>query len=155
MDVTAALAGEHGIFHLLVEQLGEAADQVSTVGELRAAAEPLALALIGHARLEEETLFQPLEHAIGAQGPLHCLRQEHEDMDRQLRALFRLDDLDAMRAAVRAVLDLTRRHLAREEQVLFAVADRALTPAARAALGTHWAGARGVMLPGTAPAAAE
>jgi len=155
MDVTSALAGEHGIFHLLVEQLDEAAGTVTTVGELRAAAEPLAVALIGHARLEEETLFVPLEHAIGAQGPLHCLRQEHEDMDRQLRALFRFEDLAPMREAVRTVLDLTRRHLAREEQVLFAVADRALTPATRTLLGNHWATTRGVTLPGTAPATTE
>jgi hemerythrin-like domain-containing protein len=59
-----------------------------------------------------------------------------------------------MRAATRAVLGLTRRHLAREEQVLFAVADRALPPAAREALGSHWARTRGVTLPG-APTAAD
>lgn len=155
MDVTSALAGEHGVFHLLVEQLDDAAGRAATVAELKAAASPLAIALIGHARVEEETLFAPLERSIGEQGPLACLRREHEDIDRQLRALFRLDDLARMRAAVSAVLDLTRRHLAREEQVLFAVADRALTPAARETLGTHWARTRGVTLPGDAPAASE
>lgn len=156
MDVTSALAGEHGVFHLLVEQLDDAAGSAGTVAELRAAAAPLAIALIGHARVEEETLFGPLEQAIGRQGPLHCLRREHEDIDRQLRALFRMGDLVPMQAAVRAVLDLTRRHLAREEQVLFAVADRALTPAARETLGTDWARTRGVTLPGDdAPSASE
>lgn len=155
MDVTSALAGEHGVFHLLVEQLDDAAGRATTVAELKAAASPLAIALIGHARVEEETLFGPLERSIGQQGPLHCLRQEHEDIDRQLRALFRLTELAAMQAAVRTVLDLTRRHLAREEQVLFAVADRALTPAAREALGTTWARTRGVTLPADRPAAGE
>jgi hemerythrin-like domain-containing protein len=155
MDVTSALAGEHGVFHLLVEQLGDAAESVTTVAELRAAAAPLAITLIGHARVEEATLFTPLERSIGQQGPLHCLRREHEDIDRQLRALFRLGALDSMREAVRAVLDLTRRHLAREEQVLFAVAERALTPAAREALGLHWARTRGVTVPGDTAAASD
>jgi iron-sulfur cluster repair protein YtfE (RIC family) len=155
MDVTSALAGEHGVFHLLVEQLDDATGSCGTIAELRAAAAPLAIALIGHARVEEATLFAPLERSIGEQGPLHCLRREHEDMDRQLRGLFRIDDADAMRAAIRTVLDLTRRHLAREEQVLFAVADRALTPAARETLGGEWARSRGVTLPGSAPAVAD
>jgi hypothetical protein len=59
MDVTDALLGEHGVFHLLVEQLDDALDRCGTVAELRAAAEPLSISLLGHHRVEEETLLAP------------------------------------------------------------------------------------------------
>ena len=68
--LTQALLGEHGIVHLLVEQLDEALERYQTTTELRAAAEPLAITLLGHARIEDETLFQPYEKHTGSLGPL-------------------------------------------------------------------------------------
>jgi len=148
MDVTDVLAGEHGVFHLLVEQLDDSIDRCTTLAELRVAAEPLALSLLGHARVEEETLFQSYEQATGTLGPLRCLRHEHEQMDRWIRALFRIPDLDEMRRQTRALLDLTRRHLAREEQVMFTAAREALTAGVLAACGAQWARFRGVAIGG-------
>jgi hemerythrin-like domain-containing protein len=146
MDVTQALLGEHGIVHLLVEQLDEALGRHRTTAELRAAAEPLAITLLGHARVEDETLFQPYEKHTGSLGPLKCLRHEHELMDRQIRALFRLEDVEALREQIRALLDVTRRHLAREEEVMFKAARDAIAAGELEHLGHHWAEFRGVML---------
>jgi len=146
MDVTDVLAGEHGVFHLLVEQLEDAIDRCGTLGELRVAVEPLALSLLGHARVEEETLFQSYEQATGTLGPLRCLRHEHQQMDQRIRGLFRIPDLDEMKKQTRALLDLTRRHLAREEQVMFTAAREALTSGVLAACGEEWAKFRGVVI---------
>lgn len=146
MDVTQALLGEHGIVHLLVEQLDEALPRYRTTSELRAAAEPLAITLLGHARIEEETLFQPYERHTGSLGPLKCLRHEHELMDQQIRALFRLEDPETLREQIRALLDVTRRHLAREEEVMFKAARDAIEAGELEHLGHHWAEFRGVML---------
>jgi hemerythrin-like domain-containing protein len=152
MQVTDVLAGEHGVFHLLVEQLDDAIDRCTTLAELRIAAEPLALSLLGHARVEEETLFQSYEKATGTLGPLRCLRHEHEQMDRGIRALFRIADMDEMRRQTRALLDLTRRHLAREEAVMFTAAREALDGGVLEACGAEWAKFRGVTI-GVEPAA--
>ena len=146
MNVADALTGEHGVFHLLIEQLEDAATHCRTVQELRSAAAPLAISLLGHARIEEETLFTPLERRIGEAGPLHCLREEHEAMDRRLRALFRQPDLEATRHALGEVLATARKHLSKEEQVLFQVARNALQDADLQQLGAHWARARGIAL---------
>jgi hemerythrin-like domain-containing protein len=146
MDVTQALLGEHGIVHLLVEQLDEALPRHQTTAELRAAAEPLAITLLAHARIEDETLFQPYEKHTGTLGPLKCLRHEHELMDQQIRALFRLEDLAVLREQIRALLDVTRRHLAREEEVMFKAAREAIAAGELEHLGHHWAEFRGVML---------
>jgi hemerythrin-like domain-containing protein len=148
MNVADALTGEHAVFHLLVEQLDDTIERCRTTAELQRAAAPLGLSLVGHARIEEATLFAPLEQRIGTTGPLHCLRDEHQTMDRMIRALFRLTDLDASRHAVRDVLAITRRHLGREEQVLFEVARKALADPDLQELGTAWARARGITLPG-------
>ena len=146
MNITDALLGEHGVFHLLVEQLDDALGRCTGLSELRAAAEPLAIALLGHARIEEEALFQPYEAQTGSLGPLMCLRHEHQQMDQGLRALFRLTDFEAMRAQVVKMLDLTRRHLAREEAVMFAAARQALAAGQLEQLGDEWARFRGVAL---------
>jgi hemerythrin-like domain-containing protein len=146
MDVTQALLGEHGIVHLLVEQLDEALARHHTTAELRAAAEPLAITLLAHARIEDETLFQPYEKHTGSLGPLKCLRHEHELMDRQIRALFRFEDVEVLREQIRALLDVTRRHLAREEEVMFKAARDAIEAGELQHLGHHWAEFRGVML---------
>jgi len=154
MDVTDVLAGEHGVFHLLVEQLDDALDRCTTLGELRVAVEPLALSLLGHARVEEETLFRSYEQATGTLGPLRCLRHEHEQMDRAIRGLFRITEADEMRARTRALLDLTRRHLAREEAVMFTAAREALGRGVLEACGDEWARFRGVAIgPGEPPPA--
>jgi hypothetical protein len=79
MNVADALTGEHGVFHLLVEQLDDTIDRCQTTGELHRAAAPLALSLVGHARIEETTLFAPLERRIGTAGT----------MDQQIRAASR------------------------------------------------------------------
>jgi hemerythrin-like domain-containing protein len=146
MDVTQALLGEHGIVHLLVEQLDEALARHQTTAELRAAAEPLGITLLAHARVEDETLFQPYEKHTGSLGPLRCLRHEHELMDQQIRALFRLQDVEVLREQIRALLDVTRRHLAREEEVMFKAAREAIEAGELEHLGHHWAEFRGVML---------
>jgi hemerythrin-like domain-containing protein len=146
MNVADTLTGEHGVFHLLVEQLDDAAASCATIDELQRAAAPLAISLLGHARIEEETLFVPLERRLGANGPTQCLRHEHQTMDRMIRALFRLRDPETMRQAIRDVLAITRRHLAREEEVLFDAARRTLGDPELEALGTTWARARGIAL---------
>ena len=151
MNAADTLTGEHGVFHLLVEQLDDAAERCQTIDELHRAAAPLAISLLGHARIEEETLFVPLERRLGPNGPTQCLRHEHQMMDGMIRALFRVRDLETMRQAVRDVLAITRRHLAREEQALFDTARTALADAEVEALGTAWARARGIAQPETAP----
>ena len=118
----------------------------STAWSARALA--LAVSLLGHHRVEEETLLAPYERRNGTLGPLRCLRHEHEQMNQLVRAAFRAPEPDRMREHIAALLEVVRRHLAREEQLLFAAARQALPAAEREHSGTHWAEFRGVKLPG-------
>jgi len=144
LDVTDALAGEHGVLHFLLAQLEEAAGRATAVAELRPVAETVALALLGHQRVEDETMLEPFERRTGSLGPLRCLRHEHEQMDHGLRALVRIADLEHARTHVAELVGLIRRHLAREEELLFGVVREALPEAERLELGGRWAELRGV-----------
>jgi hemerythrin-like domain-containing protein len=146
MQITDALLGEHAVFHLLVEQLEDAVPRCSTLPALHAAVEPLAISLLGHARIEEEVLFAPYERAVGSLGPLTCLRHEHRQMDELIRALVRVEDRARLAEGVTKLLEITRRHLAREEEVMFAAARTALDPGTLERLGEAWARVRGVLL---------
>ncbi len=152
MRVVDALTGEHGVFHFLVEQLDDAVGHCTRLVAVRAAAAPMAIALLGHARIEEATLFAPLERelGLGTTGPLHCLREEHQEMDRVVKAMFAQRELAPLRTGVRDLLDLTRKHLGREETVLFAAANEALAVARNEQLGAEWARARGIVRGGGA-----
>lgn len=147
MDVTDALVGEHGVLHLLLEQLEDAAGRCETLEELRIAAEPFAISLLGHHRAEEDTLLAPYERQTGSLGPLKCLRHEHQILDELIRGLFKAGDVDAMRTAIAKLTDHVRRHLAREEQLLFQHVRQTLSSDDRAHLAHHWAEFRGMTLP--------
>jgi hemerythrin-like domain-containing protein len=144
LDVTDALAGEHGVLHFLLAQLEEAAARAATVADLRPVSETVALALLAHQRVEDETMLVPYERRTGSLGPLRCLRHEHDQMDAGLRTLLRIGELAHARTHVAELVALVRRHLAREEQLLFGVVREALPEAERRALGARWAELRGL-----------
>jgi len=147
VDVTDTLLGEHGVFYLLIELLEDAVGRLDSVEALRTAAEPLALSLLAHAKIEEEVIFATLERRIGLQGPIACLQDEHTRMDADIRGLFRIDDTAALKEAILALLSTVRGHFSKEEQVLFPVARKVFGNDDRAELGAQWARARGVQLP--------
>jgi hypothetical protein len=59
-------------------------------------------------------------------------------MDQQIRSMFRLQDATVLREQIRALLDVTRRHLAREEEVMFKAAREAIEAGELEHLGHHW-----------------
>lgn len=111
--------------------------------------------LAWHARKEEDALFPAMERIIGDEGPTAVMRMEHEDIHGQgrlLRATLReLNEvehprLDATREQLRRsiaegasaaafrdlaerILQLVDMHFAKEEQILFPMAERLLEPA--------------------------
>lgn len=98
---------------------------------LAAAYAPFAAAMERHFRMEEEVLFPAFEDATGMRGggPTHVMRYEHA----QMRGLMaQLDDAVA-RGATGDVLDLgdtllmlVQQHNAKEEAMLYPMAERVL-----------------------------
>ncbi|MFI5397912.1 MAG: hemerythrin domain-containing protein [Candidatus Binatia bacterium] len=87
--------------------------------------------VLHHFVVEEQALFPLLElHLPTAQGPLAVMNAEHADF-RQLLADFatavHTGSLEAQRRLTEDIITLLRGHIAKEDQVLFPMAERLLS----------------------------
>jgi hemerythrin-like domain-containing protein len=89
------------------------------VGELEAALE-------AHARLEDELLFCHLESLLPQQGPLAVMRAEHQEIEGLLASLADSSDASDAYSRIQRLVVVARDHFAKEEQVLFPLAEQIL-----------------------------
>ncbi len=85
-----------------------------------------------HLGYEEQTLFPQLEAALPmAAGPTTAMRAEHGQIRTlfgELSAAVAAQDAEALSDTVETLLLLLQQHNAKEEAVLYPLADRALAP---------------------------
>ncbi|MBI3914701.1 MAG: hemerythrin domain-containing protein [Chloroflexi bacterium] len=162
MKITAALLGEHGVFYAQFDFIEQAiADaNLATIQSLGAM---LAAALVPHAMMENEVFFPAIEGRIGEGGPTTVMRMEHQEIEERLRelsdfkgahediegALARLPatrDADAARRVMKDVVLAACEHFAKEENILFPMAEQMLDARALEEMGAEWATRRGVVL---------
>ena len=146
MDLTQALLGEHGVFYAQFDQLEKTASS-GTLAGVQAQAGLIAVALLGHASLEDDLLFTALEPHLGTQGgPLAVMRMDHIEIEGAFQRIARANDLEEASGLVREVLQTLRDHFAKEEQVLFPMAAQVLGPGRLVEMGGRWADARKVSI---------
>ncbi len=137
ITITAALLGEHGVIY---PQLGHLEQASHTLADARGRAALLAAGLATHAQIEDELLFVPLEEHLGPNGgPVAVMRMEHEEVERTLAALEEADDPGQAGALIARLVTVARDHFAKEEQVLFPMAEQMLGEEALLELGQEWA----------------
>lgn len=144
MKLTNALLAEHAVFYAQFDHLERALPLAGSLPEILSPAALLAAALATHAHLEDELLFTALDPHLGQAGPLSVMRSEHEEIEGGLNRLPEIGDLEEARRLARHVVETAREHFAKEERVLFRMAEHILGPETLAALGARWAEARGV-----------
>lgn len=106
----------------------------------------LAAALVGHAHLEEELLFTTLEPHIGPMGPLSVMRMEQGQIEAALAHLPKIQDLAEAQSLLLHAIQVAREHFAKEEQLLYPIAEQALDTDTLTQLGRLWADRRGVVI---------
>lgn len=145
MKITDALLGEHGVLYRLLDYCAENAHgwDLATV---RAGAGALEKALASHAGIENELLFQPLEPYFPGGGPLEVMRAEHDEIEGSVGRALTVDDLDEARRLLVVIADLARDHFAKEEQVLFPMAQQFLGDDKLTEIGERWGEQRQVTL---------
>jgi len=147
MLITDALLGEHGVFQLLFQDLEKALPAIESAAALTNRAAPLSFSLEAHASLEDELLFTALEPHLGAQGgPLVVMRMEHDQIVTLLGRVQSATDLAQGRALAAQMIEVSRSHFQKEEQVLFRMARQLLGEETLSALGAKWAGRRGPLI---------
>lgn len=144
MQITQALLGEHGVLYALFEYVENDLAGMETLAEVQRAAAALTATLGSHARIENEILFPSLEPQLGPGGPLPVMREEHDEIESALEDIANAASRDAAVNQLRDTLQIARDHFAKEEQVLFAMAQQMLDGAELDRMGAMWAEARKV-----------
>ena len=117
---------------------------LETLTDVQRIAGVVAAVLVSHARIENEMLFPALETHLGTAGPLAVMRQEHDEIDGTLREVGSVETPDVAKERITHALQVARDHFAKEEQVLFGMAQQALSEQDLAQLGVRWADTRRV-----------
>lgn len=144
MKITDALLGEHGAIYALLGHAARRLEDLERLEEVQGLAGLVEDVLVSHARLEDELLFPELEQHVGPVGPLAVMRYEHTAIEDGLAAVAATSERAEAVDRLRETLQLTHAHFAKEEHVLFPLAQRALGEDRLAELGTRWALARRV-----------
>ena len=114
MKITDALTAEHAVLRRLFDHADQHLEPWG-LAELRAAGANTAAALLAHAAIEDEILFNALAPRVGEQGPVAVMRDEHEQIDAAFARLDAATDAGEARKALRLALRLTRGHFSTEE----------------------------------------
>ena len=146
MRITDAFRGEHGVFYALFGHLEEMIPTSESLQLVTAQAAFLTSALATHANLEETLLFITLEPHIGKGGPLAMMRSEHEEIEGTLEGLAGIEDLSEAKRQLLHVVSVARGHFAKEEQILYKLAEQTLDDGVLTDLGRAWAEKRSVMI---------
>ena len=144
MRLIDALSGEHGVFYAMFDRLEN--ELPSNVGEVRELAALLAAALISHARIEDDLLFDRMLGAGADPGLLGVMAEEHMKISDWLKRAQGTQNLEVAQMLLLDAIAMAREHFAREERLAFPMAASLLDDAAIEALGAAWAARREVYL---------
>ncbi len=147
MKLTDALLGEHGAFYAQFDRL-EGLPESTPAPEVREQAALLAAALVTHAHLEDELLFDRMRTSGADAGLLDTMEEEHRTIAGLLeRAQGTSQGPQALGHLLEAVT-LAREHFAKEERMAFPLAESLLGEEPLTELGERWSERRAVFLGG-------
>ena len=146
MKITDALLGEHAVFYAQLDHLEQVIPTANALAQVKSQGAMLAAALVSHAQLEEELLFTTLEPHIGPMGPLTVMRMEHDEIEGTLARLPKIQELAEAQSLALHVIQVAREHFAKEEQILYPIAEQVLDTDTLTQLGRQWAERRRVII---------
>jgi hemerythrin-like domain-containing protein len=146
MKIIEAFLGEHGTFYAQLDHLEQVIPAAETLAQVQSLSALLTAALATHAHLEDELLFTALDPYLAPMGPLSVMRLEHDEIESILVRVQEVQDLTEARRLILNAVQIARSHFAKEEQVLFPMAQQALSGEDLTRLGKQWAERRGVAI---------
>lgn len=144
VKITDAFLGEHATLYAQFNYLEQATPAAEALAIVQSLAAGLNATLASHAHLEDELLFTALDPYLGPMGPLAVMRMEHDQIEGLLERIPAAQDLRQAQGLLQQTVQLARSHFAKEEQVLYPIAEQALDQARLAELAVQWAERRGV-----------
>lgn len=146
MKITEAFLGEHAVFYAQFSHLEQAVPMAKTLSQVQSQAALLAAALMSHANLEDELLFSALDPHLGHMGPLAVMRMEHDEIEGTLARMPEIQNLAEAQSRLLHAVQVARQHFAKEEQVLYPMAEQVLDADTLTQQARLWAERRRVSL---------
>lgn len=146
MKITDAFLAEHAILYAQFDHLTQAGPAAESLAVIQGLAAGLTATLASHAHLEDELLFSALDAVLGPVGPVAVMRMEHDQIEGLLDRIPAAADLRQGQGLLQQTLQVARIHFAKEEQVLFPLAEQVLDQGRLTELAMRWAARRGVTI---------
>ena len=138
MKITSILRAEHAVFQHLFDHLEAAVPQLKTLAEVKSLALLVDKVMSAHAQTEDELFIRPLEHCFEQIGQSETFHQEHEAIEATLDSVQEAKSLaEAKRFLLSSIAD-SRKHLDKEERIVFPMAERVLKTNTLSDLGNEW-----------------
>ncbi len=146
MKITDAFLGEHGVLYAQFDLLEQALNAGENLDQIKSKTAMLAAGLVSHAHLEDELLFNALDKTPAGTGPVPIMRREHDVIDHALAGVQQMDDAVQVHKLVKSTIELARQHFAKEEKILFPMANQMLEEESLTQYGILWGKRRSVTL---------
>jgi hemerythrin-like domain-containing protein len=135
MKITEILQAEHAVFHNIFDHLEKVVPNLKTIGEIKTLASLLKSLLEAHGKVEDELVSLPLEHYLEHIGQLENFRNEHIEIDRNLRDIKSAKSLREARKLLLNAVIYSRQHFDNEERNFFPLAEKFLKQTTLETLG--------------------
>lgn len=144
MKITDAFLGEHAQLYAQFDYLQQATPAAESLAVAQSLAAGLTATLASHAHLEDELLFSALDRHLGPMGPLAVMRMEHEQIEGLLDQIPTAQELGQAQGLLQHAVQVAHTHFAKEEQILFPLAEQVLGGETLTGLAAQWGQRRGV-----------
>ena len=138
MKITEALFAEHLVFHNVFDHLDRVAPRVKTLAEVKGLAALMEAMMKAHSDTEDELFIRPLEHCFEQIGQSETFHQEHDQIDSTLTLVGKATQVKKARQLLLQAVAASRKHVDKEERIVFPMAERVLSGKTLTSLGQAW-----------------
>ena len=138
MKITEALFAEHLVFHNVFDHLEHATPRAKTLAEVKALAAMMEAMMKAHSDTEDELFIRPLEHCFEQIGQSETFHQEHDQIDSTLTLVGKATQVKKARQLLLQAVAASRKHVDKEERIVFPMAERVLSGKTLTSLGQAW-----------------
>lgn len=138
MKITEALLAEHLVLHNLLDHIEATTPRLRTLAEIKALTSVAQSMLKAHSRTEDELFIGPLEPAFEQLGQRETFHQEHDLIEQNLARVQTTTQANKARSLLLETVVICRRHIDKEERIVFPLAERLLKNNTLVELGERW-----------------
>ena len=138
MKITEALFAEHLVFHSLFDHLERIAPRLKTLAQVKSMAGLMESMLKTHSETEDDLFIGPLEHCFEQIGQCETFHEEHHEIDRTLALVAKTTQVKKARQLLLQAVAASRKHVDKEERIVFPLAERVLSAKTLTNLAADW-----------------